>query len=460
MQIMVFVDASRAYPQGCIGRDPSYYDYDSTTSLMTKEFPPSWLKVPVQSTADYKLIRRLGTGKFSDVFEAIPTMQTTMNPITVVVDNDKEEHVSFKTTKTVVIKCLKPVSERKIKREVFILQACSGLPNVVRFLAIVMHPPATNPNPYQSSSSSINEFATPYMPSLVMQHAGPNAQWLCHYQPNNPPLQNKNDYDHHHQNITDLSDYEIRYYLFQLLIALDGLHSMGIMHRDVKPRNVLVDRTKRTLVLIDLGLADFHRPGINYHVRVASRHYKAPELLTGYEQYDYAIDMWGVGCILAALLFQKRNEPVFRGQDNVDQLDKIVQVLGTRDLQRYLRKYQISVTPEIQQIIRRYSHPDEDSQSNHHPLRVDQWYSAFSNDDDDDLPFLPPKDGIDLLNQLLVYDPDERLSAREAMQHPFFDAVREAILAQQQSACNGSKSTYRNESIANQQKHTHDPDIL
>ena len=64
-------------------------------------------------------------------------------------------------------------------------------------------------------------------------------------------------------------------------------------------------------MLIDLGLADFYLPNTRYNVRVASRHYKSPELLIGYEYYDYAIDMWGVGCILAGLLL--RREPFFRG---------------------------------------------------------------------------------------------------------------------------------------------------
>ena len=64
-------------------------------------------------------------------------------------------------------------------------------------------------------------------------------------------------------------------------------------------------------MLIDLGLADFYLPQTRYNVRVASRHYKSPELLIGFEYYDYAIDLWGVGCILAGLLL--RREPMFRG---------------------------------------------------------------------------------------------------------------------------------------------------
>jgi casein kinase II subunit alpha len=75
-------------------------------------------------------------------------------------------------------------------------------------------------------------------------------------------------------------------------------------------------------MLIDLGLADFYLPNQRYNVRVASRHYKAPELLLGNEYYDYGIDMWGVGCVLAGLLL--RREPFFRGKDNVDQLGKLI----------------------------------------------------------------------------------------------------------------------------------------
>jgi len=119
------------------------------------------------------------------------------------------------------------------------------------------------------------------------------------------------------------------------------------MHRDAKPRNVLINRSfpddeaKRSLCLTDLGLADFYVPGQQYNVRVASRHYKVPELLVGYEFYDYALDIWGVGCILADLLL--RREPFFRGRDNIDQLAKICAVLGLPDLYDYCEKYDISL---------------------------------------------------------------------------------------------------------------------
>ncbi|GFH25220.1 CMGC kinase, CK2 family, partial [Haematococcus lacustris] len=67
--------------------------------------------------------------------------------------------------------------------------------------------------------------------------------------------------------------------MFELIKALDFCHSRGIMHRDVKPHNVMIDHAKRQLRLIDWGLAEFYFPGREYNVRVASRYFKGPELL-------------------------------------------------------------------------------------------------------------------------------------------------------------------------------------
>ena len=173
-------------------------------------------------------------------------------------------------------------------------------------------------------------------------------------------------------------------------------------------------------MLIDLGLADFYLPNQNYNVRVASRHYKAPELLLGNEYYDYGIDMWGVGCILAGLFL--RREPLFRGKDNVDQLGKIVTILGSRDLFTYVEKYGLQLSNELKKVIRKYT-----VKTNPSGIRQ-PWLSLLAPDTKAGGPTpIPSQEGINLLDQLLVYDHGQRLTAREAMMHPFFDDVRDIV---------------------------------
>ena len=467
--------SEKAYPHGCSDKPPSYYDYEHDY-----EFPPSTL--PIKSFDDYLITRRLGTGKFSDVFEAVDVHKEKKR-----VTSSSSSSSSLQSTTVidpralVVLKCLKPVAERKIRREILVLERASKLPNLARLLGIVMSPEYLNKNidNKNNSHSEGNHLAThnntdlPRMPALVLQHAGPNSQWLCHgataVSMKQPPstLQN-NDPQGNDETSLYLSDYEIRYYLYHLLTALDCLHKAGIMHRDVKPRNVLINRRHRyrsyylhhhhhyhhhallPCMLIDLGLADFYHPMAAYNVRVASRHYKAPELLLGYPYYDYAIDMWGVGCILVGLLL--RREPFFRGKDNLDQLGKIVSVLGTDDLWAFVHKYQVQLSHDVQQELNKYTTsqlpataapanvssstlPDAIGRFRHRQSWLNFVPSSLSTDLGSDQSSRASvdhisRDALDLLDRLLVYDHEQRWTARQAMQHRYFDVVRERVQAE------------------------------
>lgn len=199
---------------------------------------------------------------------------------------------------------------------------------------------------------------------------------------------------------------DVQYYIYEVLKALDYAHSNGVMHRDVKPHNIVVDHENRKLRLIDWGLAEFYHPKKEYNVRVASRYFKGPELLVDLQDYDYSLDLWSLGCMFAGMIF--RREPFFHGHDNHDQLVKIARVLGTRDLYDYLDKYGLELDPNFMALIG--SHPRK------------PWDRFVTNENR----HLATSEALDLLDQMLVYDHQKRTTAKKAMEHPFFASVREA----------------------------------
>jgi len=290
----------------------------------------------------FEIVAKVGRGKYSEVFEAY----------------------NVKTNQKCIIKVLKPVREEKIKREIKILQNLSGGPNIIQLYDVVRNPHTNTP-------------------SLIFEYV------------NNDPFKTL---------YPQLTDYDVRYYIYQLLRGLDYCHSNGIIHRDVKPQNVMIDHSMRKLRLIDWGLAEFYHPETEYNVRVASRHYKGPELLVGLRDYDYSLDMWSLGCMFAGMIFGK--QPFFCGRNNQHQLVKIAKVMGTEQLEEYLQTYNITLDPQFRAMV------------GCHPVK--QWHN-----------FMKPRykrisvpEAMDFLDKLLQYDHQKRLTAKEAMEHPYFYPVR------------------------------------
>lgn len=201
-----------------------------------------------------------------------------------------------------------------------------------------------------------------------------------------------------------LNDMDVRFFMHECLVALDTCHSKGIMHRDIKPHNIVFDFQNKLVKLIDWGLAEFFSLNKNYNVRVSSLFFKAPELLLGYEYYDYSIDIWALGCVFAGIIFRK--EPFFHGSDMEDQLDKIASVLGTNDLVVYLEKYQIELDERFTGIFGGH--------------QKKQW-SKFVNSENS---MLANKDALSLLNEMLKYDQQKRITAKDALDFSYFNSVR------------------------------------
>jgi len=325
------VSKSAVYQDVNDTKPKEYWDYEN-------------LQVSWGEQDDYEVVRKVGRGKYSEVFEGV-----------------RAQAVDQKC----IVKILKPVKKKKIKREIKILQNLAGGVNIISLLDVVREP--------QSKT-----------PSLVFEYV------------------NNTDFKVLYPNLTD---YDIRFYLMELLKALDFSHSQGIMHRDVKPHNIMIDHEKRQLRLIDWGLAEFYHAGKEYNVRVASRYFKGPELLVDLQDYDYALDLWSLGCVFAGMIFRK--EPFFNGHDNYDQLVRIAKVLGTQELHAYLNKYRIELDPHLEALVGRHSRKP---------------WSKFVNADNQ---HLVTPEAIDFLDKLLRYDHQERITAKEAQKHPFFDPVRD-----------------------------------
>mmetsp|Transcript_933 Transcript_933/g.1657 ORF Transcript_933/g.1657 Transcript_933/m.1657 type:complete len:299 (-) Transcript_933:47-943(-) len=186
----------------------------------------------------------------------------------------------------------------------------------------------------------------------------------------------------------------IKSYLYQILKGIDFCHGHRVLHRDLKPQNLLIDRNG-ALKLADFGLARaFGIPVRTYTHEVVTLWYRAPEILLGSRHYSTPVDMWSIGCIFAEMVTR---QPLFPGDSEIDELYRIFRALGTPNE---------DIWPGVSQL------PDYKPTFPNWPPqplnRTVQGMDALA---------------LDLLSKMMQYEPSKRISARNALNHPYFNGL-------------------------------------
>ncbi|KAH0524256.1 hypothetical protein TsFJ059_006787 [Trichoderma semiorbis] len=291
------------------------------------------------SSDAYEIVRKIASGKHADIFEG----------------------VRMRDLKRCIIKPAKEVGRHRIEQEIKMLRSLQGGTNI--------------PNLYDVVQDNQTE------PLSVVFEYIENTDFRSLY--------------------PRFSAEDVRYYMKELLKALEFSHSKGIMHRDVRPHNIMIDHSQRKLRLFNWDYADIYVPNSRYSVRVSYGFIKAPELLLHYEEYDCSLDMWNFGMVFASLIFRK--EPFIHGNSIFHILQAIARVLGTKGLLNYVEKYDIETDPDGVDAIPYYEKRN--------------WESFFSEGNER----YRSDEAVDLLDRLLRWDHKQRLTAAEALNYAYFD---------------------------------------
>ena len=187
----------------------------------------------------------------------------------------------------------------------------------------------------------------------------------------------------------------VKSYLYQILIAINFCHSKRIIHRDLKPQNLLIDKDG-IIKLADFGLArSFGIPIKTLTHEILTLWYRAPEILLGQKEYSTPIDIWSAGLIFYEMAHRR---PLFMGDCEIDQIFKIFQMFGTPNEKSWNG---VTKLPEFK-------------------LTFPQFKGKGLNEYNKNIDPI----GLDLLSKMIQIDPCKRISAKQALQHPYFNELK------------------------------------
>ena len=265
----------------------------------------------------------------------------------------------------IIIKELKTTNINKLIREVNILKLTKGIPNVIRLLDFFKN----DENYY---------LVFPYYNCLPTRTI-----------------------------FYGFAAMEIKIFMYKFLQTLDKLHARGIIHRDLKPGNLLV-KSCNDFMIIDFGISDFYLPYRKFCTKIGTRNFKAPEQLLLMKGFDYKIDIWAAGLIFAEMFFQKY--PFWKPEEDVVILENIYNMVGHTKFSNYLKKIGNSSNFDFLK----------------NPAKPQNFENYFEREKNDEIMnnLEDKKNGIDLIIKMLDIDPNLRLSAEEALKHPFFKSIK------------------------------------
>jgi len=196
-----------------------------------------------------------------------------------------------------------------------------------------------------------------------------------------------------------LTDDHCQFFLYQILRGMKYVHSAQVIHRDLKPRNLLVN-SNCDLKICDFGLArvrfsdkEWVCPMTEY---VCTRWYRAPEVLCSWTDYSCAIDSWSIGCILAEMQTRK---PLFPGRSTQNQLDMIIDLLGSPDSKELMKIPNEKCRKFIKSL----------------PVSASKNFAETFH--------MMPSAAQDVLRKMIRWDPESRLSVEEAIMHPYLEKL-------------------------------------
>lgn len=190
----------------------------------------------------------------------------------------------------------------------------------------------------------------------------------------------------------------VRSYMYQITAAILFCHRRRVLHRDLKPQNLLISKDG-LIKVADFGLGrSFGIPVRNYTHEIVTLWYRAPEILLGSQRYSCPVDVWSLGCIFAEMVTRK---PLFQGDSEIDQLFRMFRIMRTPTEELWPG---VTSLPDYKTTFPCWNQFNLAQQVKNMDLA-----------------------GLDLLTKTLVYDPAFRISAKEMLEHKYFDGIDRSV---------------------------------